>query len=164
MTPTIKAAADHLPGNSQRYREWNDLPAYVIGNTQADNERHGQMNIDEPTHRILLRAHAKIAKGNVAEDCEGQQTDQGDVEFYVQKDSLENGGRPLMDNPLGSFKSSLYVLIKSMVLDLRRVASREVSYKTHVVLKLNQIIGSYSPRLAALFNFNGSIHQTKVTK
>jgi hypothetical protein len=133
LTPTVKAATDHLPGNGQRYREWNDLPAYVIGDTQADYERHGEVNIDEPTHRILLCAHAKIAKGNVAEDCEGQQTDQGYVEFYVQKNSLENGGRPLMDNPLGSFKSSLYVLIKSMVLDLRRVASREVNFKIQVV-------------------------------
>ena len=100
MTPTIKATADHLPGNGQSYREWNDLPAYVVGNTQSDYERHGEVNIDKPTHRILLRAHAKIAKGNVAEDCEGQQADQGYVEFYVQKDSLENGDRPYRDSPL----------------------------------------------------------------
>ncbi len=57
------------------------------------------MDIHKPAHRILLRAHAKIAKGNVAEDCEGQQADQSYIDFYVQKVSLENGGRPYRDSP-----------------------------------------------------------------
>jgi hypothetical protein len=99
LTPTIKATADHLPGNSQRYGEWNDLPTYVVGNTQSDNEWNGQMDIHKPAHGIFLRAHPEITQRDVAEDCKSQQTDQGDVEFYVQKDSLENGGRPYRDSP-----------------------------------------------------------------
>ena len=43
------------------------------------------MDIHKPAHGIFLRAHPEIAEGNVAEDCEGQQTDQGDVEFNVQE-------------------------------------------------------------------------------
>ena len=85
MTPTIKATANHLPGNGQRDGEWNDLPADIVGNTQSDNEGNGEVNIDEPTHRIFLRAHTQVAEGDVAENCEGQQADQGDVEFNVQE-------------------------------------------------------------------------------
>ena len=68
MTPTIKATADHLPGNSQCYGEWNDLPAYVVGNTQPDNEGDGQMDIDKPAHGIFLRTHSEITQRDVAED------------------------------------------------------------------------------------------------
>ena len=85
MTPTIKATADHLAGNGQRDGEWNDLPADIVGNAQPDNEGHGEVDIDEPAHGIFLRAHTQVAKGNIAEYCEGQQTDQGDVEFNVQE-------------------------------------------------------------------------------
>ena len=58
------------------------------------------MDIDKPTHRILLRAHTQVAEGDVAEYCEGQQTDQGDVDFNVQKVSLGNGGAPVQWQPL----------------------------------------------------------------
>ena len=76
------------------------MPTYVVGNPQSENKRHGEVNIDKPPHRILLRAHTQVAEGDVAEYCEGQQADQGDVEFNVQKISLENGDRPHSDSPL----------------------------------------------------------------
>ena len=76
------------------------MPADIVGNTQPDNEGNGEVDIDEPAHRILLRAHTQVAEGDVAEYCEGQQADQGDVEFNVQKISLENGDRPYSDSPL----------------------------------------------------------------
>ena len=100
MTPTIKATADHLPGYGQCYGEWNDLPAYVVGNAQPDNEWDGQMDIHKPAHGVFLCAHPEITQRDVAEDCKSQQADQGDVEFNVQKISLENGDRPYRAIPL----------------------------------------------------------------
>ena len=88
MAPTIKATADHLPGYGQCYGEWNDLPAYVVGNAQPDNEWDGQMDIHKPAHGIFLRAHAKITQRDVAEGSKNQQADQGYVEFNVQEQSL----------------------------------------------------------------------------
>jgi hypothetical protein len=58
------------------------------------------VDIDEPAHGIFLRAHTEVAQGDIAEDCEGQQAYQGDVEFDVQEVALENGGSPYRDNTL----------------------------------------------------------------
>ncbi len=88
MTPTIKATADHLACDGQRYGEWNDLPTYVVGNTQSDNEWNGQMDIHKPAHGIFLRAHPEITQRDVAEDCKSQHADQGYVEFDIQERSL----------------------------------------------------------------------------
>ena len=76
------------------------MPADIVGNTQPENEGNGEMDIHKPAHGIFLRAHAEITQRDVAEDCEGQQTDQGNVEFNAQKVSLENGGRLYRDSPL----------------------------------------------------------------
>ena len=100
MTPTIKTTAEHLSGNGQRYGEWNDLPADIVGNTQSDNEGNGKMDIHKPAHGIFLCAHPEITQRDVAEYCEGQQAYQGDVEFNVQKVSLGNGDRPYSGSPL----------------------------------------------------------------
>ena len=50
------------------------------------------MDIHKPAHGIFLCSHPEITQRNVAEYCEGQQTDQGDVEFNVQECCLSVTG------------------------------------------------------------------------
>ena len=50
MPPTIEAATDHLPGNCQGDRGGNDVPVDVVGDTQSDDERDGEVDVDEPAY------------------------------------------------------------------------------------------------------------------
>ena len=75
MAPTIEAATDHLPNNSQGDGEGDHLPADIIGDPETHDKRDGEMDIDEPANRILGRSHSQVAQGDIAEKGEKQQTD-----------------------------------------------------------------------------------------
>jgi hypothetical protein len=88
VTPAIQAAADHLSGNGQGNGKRDHLPAYIVGDPQADDKWHGEMNVDKPAQRILGRSHPQVAQGDIAEQGEEQQTDDGNTKVDVQEDGL----------------------------------------------------------------------------